>query len=288
MDSTKDSSEDVQNRKVILLFLFWAFTLTWVLLFAAFNWNLVVTVKIVDHALRIPLATVLSFLANLGPAGAALIALSTKNRLKERRSLFKEIITFRISWKSYVLAIGIPISILGLAIVGLLAITGLPFSWNQGAFGMWVDLLLFGALFKALGEEVGWRGFLLPRLQERMSGFAASILVGMAWWTWHLPDRLYPQQPLRLVVHALFLVQVLSLSVLLAWLRNAARISLVPVTLFHAVFNAAVDTIQIPGDAGIQWQWLFCLTIATLFAAGLVLTIFGKQLGAARRTDAGS
>jgi membrane protease YdiL (CAAX protease family) len=288
MDSTKGSSEDIQDRKLILRFLFWAFALTWVLLFAAFNWSLEVTVRILGHALRIPLATVLSFLANLGPAGAALIALSTKNRLKERRSLLKEISTFRISWKWYVLAIGIPISILGLAIVGLLAITGLPFSWNQGAFGMWVDLLLFGALFKALGEEVGWRGFLLPRLQERMSGFAASILVGMAWWTWHLPDRLYPQQPLRLVVHALFLVQVLSLSVLLAWLRNAARISLVPVTLFHAVFNAAVDTIQIPGDAGIQWRWLFCLTIATLLAAGLVLTIFGKQLGAARSIDTGS
>lgn len=282
MDSTNSSSEDVRTDKPIFAFLVWAFVLTWVLLFLALWYSSVeVTVRFVGHALRITLPTLLSFLANLGPAAAALIVLSTKNRRDERKSLLKETFAWRVSWRGYFLALGIPTLILGVAVVELLTITGLPFHWYQGAFGMWFGTLFFGALFRSLGEEIGWRGFLLPRLQVRMSGFAASLLVGLTWWTWHLPIRLNPEQAFLLTGNIIYLVEVLSFSVLLTWLRNAIPGSLVPVTLFHAAFNAGLDTTQISGNAWIQFRWLICLTVSMLLAACLVLTIFGKQLGAA-------
>ncbi|GCE21062.1 CPBP family intramembrane glutamic endopeptidase [Dictyobacter kobayashii] len=52
---------------------------------------------------------------------------------------------------------------------------------------IWVPVLLFGTLLPGFGEEFGWRGYMLPRLAQRMSVRRAALLHAAIWWSWHLP-----------------------------------------------------------------------------------------------------
>jgi membrane protease YdiL (CAAX protease family) len=90
-----------------------------------------------------------------------------------------------------------------------------------------------------LGEELGWRGFALPLLQEKMSVPIASLVLGVIWWAWHLPQLLLPE--LQWAVGAMpiliYLVMILPGSMLAAWIFNRSKGSVIPVILFHASLN---------------------------------------------------
>ncbi len=93
--------------------------------------------------------------------------------------------------------------------------------------------------FTAVLEEPGWRGFLLPRLQFRFSPLMATTLVWLPWAVWHLPlDFTRPGgwsllTILQLRGPALFLA-----SILITWLYNRSRGSLLSPVLFHASMNS--------------------------------------------------
>jgi membrane protease YdiL (CAAX protease family) len=87
------------------------------------------------------------------------------------------------------------------------------------------------------GEELGWRGFVLPRLLTGRSAVAASLILGTIWAIWHWPVLL-PGQMLAgssVWVHSPTLI---VSSVLYTWIYLHSRGSLVPVVLFHAGQNA--------------------------------------------------
>jgi len=69
-----------------------------------------------------------------------------------------------------VLVFGAPTPVIGIALVGVLA-------------REFVRILFLGG---PLGEELGWRGFALPRLQARLTAFRASLLLGLIWGLWHI------------------------------------------------------------------------------------------------------
>jgi membrane protease YdiL (CAAX protease family) len=86
------------------------------------------------------------------------------------------------------------------------------------------------------GEELGWRGYVLPRLQVRYSALVSSLIVGVIWAIWHIPTFLAPGNTSPL---ALFMVKIITESVLYTWLYNNTRGSLLLVTLFHTAGNTA-------------------------------------------------
>jgi membrane protease YdiL (CAAX protease family) len=95
------------------------------------------------------------------------------------------------------------------------------------------------ALF-AFGEEFGWRGYLLPRLMQRLGPWPGVLAHGAIWGFWHAPLILllgynYPGHPVAGV--GLFTVTGVLGGVLMAWLQLASR-SVVPPTIAHAAFNA--------------------------------------------------
>lgn len=216
-------------------------------------------------------------MGNLGPAAAAVMVLSRLGQQGESKILVKEGFAWGIPSKGYFLGILIPVAILVLAIVALVIVSRVPFHWYGNAFAMWIESMIFGSLFRAWGEEIGWRGFLLPRLQSRMNGLEASLLVGLVWWTWHLPVRLNPGH-FQWMIHFTYLVEIVSLSVILTWLRNLIPGSLVPVIILHAAFNSGLDTIRLTEGAWYQFRWELYLASAALLMAGFILTIAGKKL----------
>ncbi|MGN6089430.1 MAG: CPBP family intramembrane glutamic endopeptidase [Actinomycetales bacterium] len=89
-----------------------------------------------------------------------------------------------------------------------------------------------------LTEEAGWRGAILPRLQQRLSPLAASLVLGVIWAGWHVPLLLAPGERDSGLPLLPFAVLVVAASVLITALVNAARGSVLVAAVFHSSFDA--------------------------------------------------
>jgi membrane protease YdiL (CAAX protease family) len=88
-----------------------------------------------------------------------------------------------------------------------------------------------------LGEELGWRGFALPRLSTRMGLRGASLLLGAIWAVWHLPQFFIPEGDSYGQSCWGFCLGVVAISVIMAWLFAHVNGSLWPPMLFHSAIN---------------------------------------------------
>jgi membrane protease YdiL (CAAX protease family) len=123
-----------------------------------------------------------------------------------------------------------------------------------------------------LGEELGWRGFALPRLQARHGALRASVALGVVWALWHLPLFAVPGAPQGQVPFSLFLAQAVALSVLFAWAYNGTSGSLPIVLLLHASVNTWAGALRIlPEATGSLLPWLLATALACVVAVALVL-----------------
>lgn len=108
--------------------------------------------------------------------------------------------------------------------------------WLFAAYGGISFLSNF--LFTAVLEEPGWRGYLLPLLQQRFSPLLATFLVWLPWALWHAP--LDFQRPFRFTLVQYILIRVVFLipiSIILTWLYNHSGGNLLTVSIFHAAMN---------------------------------------------------
>lgn len=120
-----------------------------------------------------------------------------------------------------------------------------------------------------LGEELGWRGFALDRLQARVGPVAASVLLGLIWGVWHLPLFLDPSQVQASLPLALYLGQTTTTMVIYTWLWNRTR-SLPIVLVLHTMTNLVAGVFPLlapeaPDDLA------FGLAVAIAGFAALVL-----------------
>jgi uncharacterized protein len=101
------------------------------------------------------------------------------------------------------------------------------------------------AVFFALGEEIGWRGVLAPKLAQIVCPVWAGLLSGVVWAVWHWLDILYfgyNVNTLPIYAIACFSISLAGLSVFLTWLRLSSR-SIWPCALFHGAHNAVIHRI---------------------------------------------
>jgi membrane protease YdiL (CAAX protease family) len=125
------------------------------------------------------------------------------------------------------------------------------------------------------GEEWGWRGYVLPRLQAKYNALTASLIVGAIWAFWHLPKFLGTGFSSERSF-AWFTVAHLALAVLYTWLYNNTRGSILLVVLFHATQNTA--GVILPGEfavtGGIVENMLIVLYV---LAAVIVAFVTGAE-----------
>jgi membrane protease YdiL (CAAX protease family) len=107
---------------------------------------------------------------------------------------------------------------------------------------------LIPGLARALGEEIGWRGFLLPRLVRRIGFTRGALVTGLIWTAWHVPLLIfgdYHSAAPRWFALGCFTVMVVSLSFVLAWLRLKSG-SVWPCALLHACHNIMIQVVFTP------------------------------------------
>ena len=139
---------------------------------------------------------------------------------------------------------------------------------------------LFGILFQSLitgatGEELGWRGFALPRLQSRYNALASSIILGIIWGLWHLPVWiLFPQQA-ETIPYWAFLLQTVAASIIITWAYNNSGGSLVIVSLYHLILNASMAVVILSGLIWYNSMIIIIFEIVFLIYVILVVVFFG-------------
>ena len=98
-----------------------------------------------------------------------------------------------------------------------------------GAKALLLWILTFG-----LGEETGWRGFALPRLEKGRSALVATLILAAFWALWHLPQFFYLFDPSMAIG---WLIGFFAGAVILTWLYNSASNSILIVAVWHGCFN---------------------------------------------------
>lgn len=193
-------------------------------------------------AMRLPSA--LHYLSGLGPAIAALVVTGLIRRMRPVNHQLRQ--ARRFSHSAQWLLIGLFSPLLLFAAARAAArIGGQPVpAWaalGQINFlpdlGPWAWLLWF--ISNGWGEELGWRGFALPRLQGKHSALTSSFLLSSAWAGWHLPAFFYVPSYVTLGLRVLpgFFLGILAGAIVLTWLYNSSHGSVLAVVLWHASFN---------------------------------------------------
>jgi membrane protease YdiL (CAAX protease family) len=196
-------------------------------------------------ALTWPFYAALGLFVGYGLALAALIVTSLTLGREGVGELLRRFLIWRVGVQWYLVILLGP-AILALAAIGLNAVlTGASPNFDnvyaRQIFGtsshlgyLVVPFFLVDAL--ANGEELGWRGFVLPRLQARHSALVSSLILGFVWGLWHLPKFWAAGEPESL---ALAIVHNMALAILFTWVYNNTQGSLLIATLFHAAMNTA-------------------------------------------------
>jgi hypothetical protein len=257
----------VKKRPLLWFFLI-TFAITWglaVLFFAVPDFVTRLTGKI-------SVSNPLFILAVWAPNLAALIVSAAVGGGAGVLSLLQRLIRFRVGLLWYLLAL------LLLPAAGLLfrLATGQPIILTPSTWSGLVAMLGILVITGTLGEELGWRGFALPRLLRRFSPIVASLLLGAVWGIWHLPSFFVsglPQAGLQIPV---FLLGALSLSVFATWILLHARGSVFLSVLLHFSINFTLNVLAVP-----------LLPIAVFLAAlALVLLIvYGPRLSRAAKVE---
>ncbi len=130
-----------------------------------------------------------------------------------------------------------------------------------------------------LAEDIGWRGYILPKLRERMSALKASLIIGVIWAIWHLPYFIFPGWNAAVgdIPFLWFALLTTSWSVLFAWVYVNTESILMPV-LFHAAINTTLGTLGILGQGNGSMIPLLLNIALTWLVVGIVLSSFGRDL----------
>ncbi len=195
--------------------------------------------------------TLLALVGAFGPFLAAFITAALLEGKHGVGMLLRGFQIWRVGWRWYSFALLWPLA-LSLATSGVHVLLGgappdlarppffdlYPLPQEARALGPWAFLPLVFAqnvfLGSAMGEEPGWRGYALPRLQARFGALRASVILGLLWALWHLPLNFVQGDPREGFFDVWLVLGLVATAILFTWICDHARGSLLPALLFHA------------------------------------------------------
>lgn len=206
----------------------------------------------------------------VGPFVAALIVMGLAEGWAGVRDLLARIVRVRIGLRWYAIIFGLPILLCAVALAIMVAfgqVNSLP---SATAWRELPERFIFIFLFIGLGEEPGWRGFALPRLQKKYSPLIASLILAPIWAVWHLP-LMGNEFPLPVI--PAFLIALLAGTLIQTWLFNRTKGSVFAQMLFHATVNTVGAGLIFPlfkGNAFVAFWYIYALL---WLAVGLALSV---------------
>ncbi len=195
-----------------------------------------------------PIPFSLHYLAAFGPCVAGILLSWRENRISGLRELMSRLLRWRVGFVWWLVALSPLLLFLLVAVVMRLA------------HGAWLDFgilghvsflpdLGIGSVFLWLatygfGEETGWRGYLLPRLQRNRNALSATLILGSIWALWHVPSFFYLQTVSNPGILLGFLLGVLAGAIFLTWLYNSSSGSILIVAVWHGLFDYVTACVE--------------------------------------------
>jgi len=182
-----------------------------------------------------------SQLVALSASLAGIILAAVEGRKGGVRELLGRFLIWRVDirWWAFALLFGAITAVAGLYLFNLLGGPAVDWSGLKPLSSV-VPMIVMLTILAGMGEEFGWRGFALPRLQARHSALVSSLIIGLLWGMWHIP---------------LFLIKG---TIQYQWQLEAG---LLPAILGYTLFNIAWS---------IQYTWVFNNTRGSVLLAAVV------------------
>jgi uncharacterized protein len=232
----------VVHRSPVGVFFVIAYALSWLLILP---WSLsesAAGLGILPYTLPDTYGIVMFVLAPLGPALAAILVTAVIEGQAGVRRLLGRIKRWRVGVRWYLVALfGFMLAYIAgyVAVLGTDPLTALLESWPL-FFTVFLPLVLLGIFIPSIGEEPGWRGFALPRLQERYGPVWGSLILRTLVGLYHTPAFFTPfLGPITVPAFLTFQLTAIAATFIYTWVFNGSGGSLFIVILLHAAGNAA-------------------------------------------------
>lgn len=222
------------NDKKLISFIFLAYLLTWVpLTLLALSLNGILAIKLSEdwHAI-----------GAFGPALAALIVIG-KSSTNEKQAFRDRLTKLKIGWREILLAT-VPLLLFVFAVVFNSVFIKADFSivdylknndlTNLGSVIIWILPFFLYGIF----EEIGWRGYLLPKLQQKYTVLKATFLLWGIWALWHLPMFFY-RFDFDMFLAIGFVFGMYLGALILTYTFNATGGSVIATIIWHILYNFA-------------------------------------------------
>lgn len=239
-EQAKVADRNTFNRWGLLIYFLATFSIRWLCLG--------VVVLDAKHVISLgsPLLNLgLKGLGNFGPTLSAIGITAYLFGSPGVRSLLARGCDWKLHMSWYVIALFLPF-------LTVIAGVELAYILNGTTASLWIFVAptflgLLGVLVAPLGEELGWRGFALPRLQTQFGFLWASLFLGIIWGFWHLPFFFLPNSSESTLPFLLFLGGCIAETIIYTWLFYHTGSVLICI-IFHAATNLALQVVPVFPD----------------------------------------
>jgi uncharacterized protein len=210
-----------------------------------------------DTTKLIPISLPLSALMTFCPMIAATILIYRKQKMQGVKQLLKQVFDCKkISNKKWYLPIVLLLPIIALLSYWYVKFTGVLL--RIPALSLISIFIFFIAYFiGAIGEELGWSGYIINPMQHKYGALKASVIVGIIWAVWHIiPWSQAHQTPSWIVWQSIGTV---CLRIIMVWIFNNTGKSVFAMILFHTMLN--ISPYLIPNYGAHYNPFIFCMLL---------------------------
>ena len=267
-DRTTTGLSQLVKRRPLTAFFVLAYALAWAL------W---IPLCVMRETAPAPYVTMAIILGSNVPSAVAIVLTAVGLGRGGLRTLLRRLLIWRVG-RWYLLLLG-PTALIVAAITVQAVLVGGPtatLAVTLASAAVYVAFMTFPG--SALGEEIGWRGYALPRLQTRRGALTSTLILGILHALWHLPLWLrgLPDYP-SFSLYPAFAIQVVAGAVIYTWLYNSTKGSILLAVLFHTATNAPVTLILMPLGVADYTMPFWLLSALMALAAIIVVAVYGPS-----------
>jgi membrane protease YdiL (CAAX protease family) len=230
--------------------------------------NKVIYVNFRGWRVNWPLSNIKLLIGNSLPGVLALVWASVQGK-QHLRGLLSSIFNWRVQLRWYFLSIALPCGVFLSSLCAVLI-------YFPGKLSRPPALLVFTSLlslpFGSVWEEIAWRAFALRKLQDRYSQLGSALIIGSYWAVWHIPLWLITLNYLTGKLLLITCINLISWSIIFAFLYNRSGQSLPVVILLHATYF----TVQNLVFAAVSYGNIHLIPIAALLSVSLAAILAGR------------